>query len=333
MLSSVQQKILKLLAINCRYTNKDIARIVHTSEDAVHYQITKLIEQEQRSYFVVTFDYKKLGFNHHHYLIRLIDPDLIPMDALQRIEEISFINTCFGAYDLQLLLLSRNDSEFYAVKKKVDDLLIGNIDESILLQYFAQFKYTNVVPFIDVPVTLPKNQKNPLYAYAREDYCSLQETLLPAPKFTLLEKKTIRYLLNHPRASYLEIAKKTNQSHESVRQQLYKFVGQGFIANFGIFHYYEKYDYFTHFFLLNVRDLDKKKFTRFVQENKNIFYAAELIGSYNIVLYVTVHTPSEFHEQTRILRKHFGKNLAAIQMLSFQSLIKSTQFPMALLNE
>ena len=42
-----QKRILELLSINCRFSNKDIGKAIGLSEDAVDYQINKLINEDK----------------------------------------------------------------------------------------------------------------------------------------------------------------------------------------------------------------------------------------------------------------------------------------------
>ena len=66
-----QKKILKLLSINCRFTNKDIAKSIGISEDAVAYQINKLINKEKLAKFNIQFFYPSLGYKDYHIWLRL----------------------------------------------------------------------------------------------------------------------------------------------------------------------------------------------------------------------------------------------------------------------
>ena len=163
MLSLNQKKILKLLAINCRYTNKDIAKAVGISEDAVGYQIEKLINKEKLSSFVTNFHLKELGYYHHHYLIRVKDLDKLNIGELQKLKEIFFINTSAGKYDMQLIIAHKEDEELVDIKEQIDALLKDNIAESVMLKYYTQYKFTNMTPIYDVNIKIPQARKNVIY--------------------------------------------------------------------------------------------------------------------------------------------------------------------------
>ncbi|MDP1694544.1 MAG: AsnC family transcriptional regulator, partial [Candidatus Woesearchaeota archaeon] len=113
-----QKQLLELLSINCRFSNKDIAKSLHCSEDAVEYQIQKLITEEKMASFSVQFDYSLLGYTHYHLLIRVRDLN-IKYTLLSKIKEIISINSSYGKYDLQLIVLVKNKAELEKVLAEV----------------------------------------------------------------------------------------------------------------------------------------------------------------------------------------------------------------------
>ncbi len=330
MLALTQKKILKLLAINSWYSNKDIAKSVGISEDTVAYQINKLINEEKYSFFVNTFTFKELGFDHHHYLIRFKDIKDISMKEIVDMPEVFFINTSSGEYDIQLIICHRNDEEFLCAKKKIDELFSGKIAESLVLKFYVQYKFTNIIPEYDVSVTLPKNQKNPLYKLNSPEWHNTLTVPNSVVDFTNGELETIKFLIKNPRASYTEIGRKTNQSYETIRQQVKKFVEKGYLGNFGTFPNFDRLGYYANYVFLNVESIDDKKFGQYIRNNKNIFYAAKLIGKYDVLLYFVSKHPSELHEEIRNLRKLFSNQVISLEMLSFDKIHKSVQFPMVL---
>ena len=66
-----QKRLLELLSINCRFSHKDMGRIIGLSEDSIDYQINKLIKEEEIAKFNVQFNYFLLGYKQHHMWIKL----------------------------------------------------------------------------------------------------------------------------------------------------------------------------------------------------------------------------------------------------------------------
>jgi DNA-binding Lrp family transcriptional regulator len=189
------------------------------------------------------------------------------------------------------------------------------------------------MPDYDVSVVLPKNKKNPLYKLNSSDWHNDRFIPAPANNFTSGELKTIKFLLKNPRASYTEIGRNTAQSYETIRQQVRKFVEKKYLGNFGIFPNFNKFGTYANYVFLNVESLDDTKFGQYVRNNGKIFYAAKLIGKYNVLLYFVSKHPSELHEEIRKLRNVFSNNILALEMLSFDEIHKSVQFPTILFDE
>jgi DNA-binding Lrp family transcriptional regulator len=332
MLTTTQKKILKLLAINSHYSNKDLSKSVGISEDAVRYQIIGLIKKQKLANFINNFHFKSLGYDHHHYLIRFKDITTVNIEQLMLIKEIFFINTSSGRYDIQLIISHTNDEELMDIKEYIDKILAGNIDDSLMLKYYYQYKFTNIIPIYDVAVKLPINKKNPLYKLNKEDWRTIQKIPSPITTFTAGEKKTIQYLITDPQATYTLIGKKTSQSYETVRQQIIKLAKKGHLANFGIFPNFDKLNMYTNYILLNIDQINDEIFGKYIRTNPRIFYAAKLIGKYNVILYFVSEKPSELHDEIQKLRKLFPNKIVESEMLSFDKIHKSVQFPMVLLD-
>jgi len=163
-----QKQLLELLSINCRFSNKDIAKSLHCSEDAIEYQIKKLIEEEKLASFSVQFDYSLLGYTHYHLLIRVKDLN-INYDALFKIKEIISINSSYGKFDLQLIALVKNKDELEKVIKEIKGIL--DFQDIVIAEFHSYIKrFSNILPPIDVDVKIPTNRKNKVYILNTKEY-------------------------------------------------------------------------------------------------------------------------------------------------------------------
>jgi len=90
-----QKKILELLSINCRYTNKDIGKAVGLSEDSVAYQIDKLM---------VHATHLRKSHHNYDYLISILHPLLFGI--ISEIQSCTndktlkkhFLSTCYWVF-------------------------------------------------------------------------------------------------------------------------------------------------------------------------------------------------------------------------------------------
>lgn len=318
-----QKKILKLLSINCRFSNKDIGKAVKISEDSVAYQIDKLINKEKLGRFNVTFYYPLLGYHHYHIWIKLKNLNA-NYEKLSKISSVISINSSFGKFDLQLIILTKTKKQLNETIKEIkNSISIQTLQISKFNSFYKRF--TNILPPIDVNVRLPKNKKD--YIYKLSDRVYAHPDKGTKIKLDNKDRKIIKELLQNPRASYLEISRKTGINHETIRYRIKNYVEKKFINNFGLLHDFKKYNLYTNYFLLNLKKHDEKKFRDFLMMNENIFYCAKLEGGYNCIVYIVSSNPHELGENFSNLMNVLSKSVKKIDLLFLNKIHKYVQFP------
>lgn len=330
-LNLLQKKLLKLLAINCRFTNKDLAKALNVSADTVTYQIEKLIHKEEYAKFYVQFNYSLLGYTHYHYLVRLKDPTKTNFEKLVSNPNITFINSSHGKYDLQIIIASKNEQELNEAIQEINKEIKDNLQESTVCTFTKMHKYSHVIPPIDVDVKIPTNQKNPIYKLDAPDFAHNKQT--ERIELDSTDKKIIKELIKTPRESYLDIGKNIESSHETVRKRIHKFVNEGLIPSFSISQNYSKYDYFSNYLLLRLKTVDENKLKQLVSSSPNIFYCAQLLGQYNLIIYLTSQNPSEFGKEVNSIRSTLSEDILDVELLNFDQIYKNIQIPETALKE
>jgi len=322
-----QKKILKLLSINCRFSNKDIGKSAGMSEDAVAYQIDKLLNHEKIAEFNVQFFYPMIDYTSYHVWVRLKSGKI---EEVKKINEVHSINSSHGKYDFQILVFAKSKRNFIEVLKKIkSNVSIQKIAHSKLVGIYKSF--SNIIPQIDVSVKIPKNSKRFEYALDNEKYPlpSLDKKI----KLDAVDNKIINELMKNPRASFQKLAEATGLNHETIRYRMRKFVKENFITNFGLIHDFSKYGSYVNYFLidLNKKKLDRKKFEEFLNSTRNIFYCAELEGKYNCIVYISTKDPKELGEIYGKFREVLGDSIKEIDMLFMDKILKYEQFPKEIL--
>lgn len=322
-----QKKILKLLSINCRFTNKDIAKSVGISEDSVAYQIDKLISKDKLAKFNIQFFHPMLGYDSYHIWIRLKKDNI---EKMKEIDEVHSINISQGRFDYQLLVFAKNKKEFLEVLKKIKKIIqIQEIKFSKLEMISKSF--SNIIPPIDINIKIPNNNRKFEYILNTEQY-PLGDF---SKKITLdiVDKKIIKALLKNPRASFQELAKMTEINHETIRYRMKKYVKEKIITNFGLIHDFQKYGLFVNYFLINVNknELNEKKFLNYLNSKINIFYCARLKGDYDYIVYVASESPLELGEINNDLILALGDSIKDLDLLFMGKTIKYRQFPVKIL--
>src|SRR3989344_8184039 len=215
-LKARQKQLLNLLSINCRFSNKDMAKSIHCSEDAVDYQIKKLIETEKLASFSIQFDYNLLGYTHYHLLIRVKDLN-INYSILSKIKEVICINSSYGKYDLQLIVLVKHKGELEKVLVEIRNIL--TIEDIIIAEFHSYIKrFTNVIPPIEVNAKVPTNRKNKVYALNTKEYAYAEDRSLVILDAT--DKKIIKVLIQQPRIKFSELSEKTGINQETIRYRI-----------------------------------------------------------------------------------------------------------------
>ncbi len=319
-----QKKILELLSINCRFTNKDIGKSVGLSEDSVAYQIDKLINQQELAKFNVQFNYHMLGYDSYHIWIKL-KSKIDNFSNLSKIQNLIHINSSYGKFDIQLLVLAKSQRELKELLKKIRSVI--PIKELKIAKFRGIYKrFTNIIPPINVKSKIPSNQKNFVYKLNTKLYA---ETPLDKKiNLDYIDKKIIKAILQNPRTNYQELAEATRLNHETIRYRMKKFVDQKFINNFGLIHNFKKYNLYTNYFLINFKRKGfEKKFKEYLATNQRIFYCAKLEGDYDCIIYVLSENPTELGKTYDEIADILNNSVENIDLLFLDSIYKYIQFP------
>ncbi len=318
-----QRQLLELLSINCRFSNKDIAKSLHCSEDAIEYQINKLIEEEKLSTFSVQFDYGLLGYTHYHLLIRVKDLK-IEYGFLSKMKEIISINSSYGKFDLQLIALVKTKEELEKVIKEINNIL--NIQDLSISEFHSYIKmFTNIIPPIEINAKVPTNRKNKVYILNSKEYSySKNRSLITLDN---VDKKIISLILKSPRIKYAEISEKTKLNQETIRYRVNNYVQRKFIMNFGLLHDFKRYGLYTTQLLVKLKDVSKE-LKEFLHKNSHVFYSARLIGSYDAVIYIVSKDPLELGDKLKEVRSILKDDLINMDLIYMEKIYKYTQFPM-----
>ena len=322
-----QKKILKLISINCRFTNKDIAKSVGISEDAVAYQIDKLINKEKLATFNVQFFYPMLGYDSYHVWLRLKNEDI---EKLVGIKQIHSINKSQGKFDVQLLIFAKSFRDFSKVLKEIKKSV--SIQEiKYAKAYEVKKSFSNIIPSIDISVKIPENNRK--FEYQLNDLQYPLGDFSKRIKLNNVDKRIISQLIKRPRSSFQELTQVTGVNHETIRYRIRNYVKERLITNFGLIHDFQKYGLFVNYFLIksNEKKLNEKEFIKYLNSRTNIFYCPKLDGDYNYIVYVVSENPSELGEINNEIRKSLGESIMELDLIFMGKILKYEQFPVELL--
>jgi len=321
-----QKKILKLLSINCRFTNKDIAKSVRLSEDAVRYQIDKLIKEERLGFFNTQFVHLNLGYSSYHHWIRL--PKKVPIDKIKEIPNVNSVNSSFGKFDYQILSYAKTKKQLKETIKRIKSLKPQEYKFSELIDLNKSF--TNVIPSINIEVKIPNNPRKFEYELSDESYALPIKDI--QTKLDKVDKKIIKVLIKSPRASYQEIHEETDINHETIRYRMKRYVKERLINNFGLIHDFKKYGLYSSYILYKAKNLNNEELKQYLEHNKNIMYGPKLKGDYDGIIYVLSENPTELGKIYAEIIDIIGSSLQEVDLIIWDKIHKYVQFPEKELN-
>jgi DNA-binding Lrp family transcriptional regulator len=324
-LTLIQRKLLKLLALNCRYSNKDLAQTLGVSADTVQYQIDKLVAEEY-VWFELHVDCRYFGYEYYQFFVTLSDPtvDVKPIVALPCV---TFVGKTVGQYDYNGTFVAKDAKAKDDALAAIQSVLGSALRTLHVARLGHEYKWTYIIEPFALSVQRPVNKKNPLYARSQENLATVpKEVPMDATDFHILGA-----LAENPRAPYVHIGEQLSLSHETVRNRIKHMIDRGLALNFTIFCNFQKFGYFLHCIPLRVGDFDKKAFSRFTEEKVYFQYATEFEGDFNMMIYVSAKDPEEFAAYAAEIRHFFGEQLYSMQLLYFEKQLKNLQFPTVLL--
>jgi DNA-binding Lrp family transcriptional regulator len=233
------------------------------------------------------------------------------------------VNESYGKYDLQLIALVKTPQELAEAIASVKEIV--HITDIAIAEFHSYLRpFTNIIPPLNVPVNLPRNKKNQLYKLNHKDFLFSKDRSL----VTLddVDKKIIRAFLKDPRIKFSELSEKTGINHETLRYRIGGYVKRGFIVNFGLLHDFQKYGLYTTYLLVNASSFDTE-FMEYLEKEKNVFYAARLMGTYGGIIYLVSHTSTELGEKLKGIRKALGDKLLSFDLIHMEKIYKYVQFP------
>lgn len=194
------KQIIKILEKNSRLPFSKIAESVRLSKQAVINRINTL-HKNLFEYFVVV-DYFKLGLKNTIIFLTLTNVDKEKIKNLEKIENIRWVASFFGEYDLGISVFYNSMTELNKILSKIQKL------------FFADIKTIHSYPVIE----------NLIFSFTFEEpirnFSHIEASDVRPIKMSDQQKNTLRYLSNDIRATYANLCKKLKVSPNTVKHNL-----------------------------------------------------------------------------------------------------------------
>ncbi len=290
-----------------------ISRNIRTSQQRVSYNITQL-EKKKKIDFTTIFDYSKFNLNGYVVLFQILYRNLNEhkkiISFLKEQNEIVWLETLDGKYDLLLFFLTPNPSSFNKALKdilsKYPDTIKNYSIATTIVQYNFQRTYLN---------SKQKEKKFRIIGGDREPL-SLDEK----------EKKICQILNENPRIKIVEISKKINLSATTVLKHLKRLRKKNVIINFkpiikdfnefGIIN--KKIFLKYHNFNIDLED----KLISFCKTHPNITNIMKGFGSWDLIINLEFLKEKEFNKFLVDFRERFEKLIEDFEIINVDKIEK-----------
>ena len=299
------RKILLELEKNARQSSFKIGKKASLPRDVVNYRIKKLEDSGIISHYMAIIDHSKLGqiqFKIYLQLQHLTKPQFEEMlSFLNHKKEVKWIAECNGRWDLIFAIITSTIAEFDAVKTE------------FLAKYSALISTKAITMMVSAQTLkrayLLKDEKiinNEIYQLAGSEKAEFDKTDL----------KVLAALVEKPRASIIDLAKKAGVSTRAFSYKMRKLEDKKIILGYRVALDLEKigYQFFKSFiYLENAPEKRIHAFLGFCGFHPNIIHTVKTIGNWDVEIELEVKNNEEFYEIISDLRDKFSDIIKTIE--------------------
>jgi len=285
--------ILEILSKDARIPLTRIAKQVRLSRDAVDYRIKRL---EKEGVLLKTFanlNFEKLGYYIFHVFFLLDEIDKTKqnklIDYLSNNPNIYRVTEYSDRWDLEIVLIAKNLKNF----------------DRIILDISSQ--YPNLILEKD-KVEIIRIYNSAQLPYKGKEVRILQESEEQS-KLDEKDYKILEILSKDARTSTYEIGKQVKLSSDAVRYRMKRYLEEKIINNYTVLLNLSLLGFQWYTFTMEMKTFDhsnEKKFEEFLRQNPNIIRSAKTLGGWDVLLYIVVNNPKEYHTIIRDIKNLFA---------------------------
>ena len=292
------RKILYELDYNSRQSFRSIGRKVGLSKDSVTSRVKKLQEIGIIKEFVTEFDYLKLGYTalRFYFKFQYITPEIRKeiINYFVNYENSTVVFSIEGSYDLIVLILVKNVTDFYSFWQKTLDKY-GD--------YFAERVYSNYVgeSYYKKSFLLDKKENSSNLINVRG---------FKKVDFDNLDFQILKILTYNSRIPTIEIAKKLKLDTRTVNRRINRLIKSGLILYFTVTLDLDQlgYQYFKVDFFLKKYNL-KHKIIKYVEKNPHLFAVDYTIDYADLELELYMKNLNHLHQFIEDILTKFPKSI------------------------
>jgi DNA-binding Lrp family transcriptional regulator len=288
------RKILYQLDINSRQSFSQIGKKVGLNRDVVAARVKKLHERGIILNFSINFDYFRLGFLPLRFYIKFqyvnneIKKEII--DYFVKSKYTIVVWTLEGSFDLLVLTLVKNISDFYPFWKKTLEKY-GD--------YFEKHEYSNYVGESIYRKSFLIDEKDDRIKFILRRRGEKVE-------YDEVDFQILKLLSDNSRIPTIDIANKLNLTTKTVNERIKRLIKSGIILRFDVVIDWNKLGY--HFFKIDfyLKEYSKiNQIVKYIEMNPNLAYVDYTIGYADLELEFYLSSIGHLHQIVEELYKKF----------------------------
>ena len=312
------KKLLYELDLNSRRSVNEIAKKISLSKTATANRIDSLQKEGIIKQFHTVIDTGKIGYIPFRLLIHLQNTspqkELEIIDFLKNQNNVTWIVSIEGEYDLGALILTKSIEEMNKLWEDINKKYVNHIDKKLLtimtcVHYFSR-------------AYLIKREKN--------EYEILTLTPPTTPKIDKKDLEILQLLAHNARMLIIDIASKINLTPKTVIEKIKRLEKEKIIVGYKTVFNLEKmgYQYYKVHFMLNNLTFEKMvNFKAYLKQNPNVIYEDEVLGGDDIEIEIQINNSQELRGIIDEIRLKFSDIIKDYKILEYYKERKYLFFP------
>ncbi len=297
MLDLKDRRILYQLDLDCRQSNAEIGRKAGLSKEVVDYRVKKLVGDGYITRFATVIDTYKLGISNYKIYAHLENADKNKfaeiIDYLKAQKKTQWIATCSGKWDIIAGYLVRDVYEFNDALKAFDE------------------KYSDFIANREMTETLsvPHWRKDYLLQDSERAPVVLQGGARGEKQLDAVDEEIVKVVVNNARMPTVEIARRIGATPRIVNYRMAQLRKDGVLLISRFFLNLGKLNYIYCKAIIKFKNISKKRHAQFVAycaKFRNLTYAINCVGSWDIELDFEVADFNTFHNIMLDIRDKFA---------------------------
>ncbi len=310
-------KILKELLDNSRMPLSKIGKKVRLSRENVHYRIKNLVQKGIIRDFVVSIDYKRLGFEQYTVFLEFekinAQKEKEIIDYLHKKDHISWIGILAGNWSLTFDIYTKNNDELNRILEEFLMKFRENIGEYSVLEVLDARYYFNKM------INESESKHNTL------------ETV--KTKIDEIDIKILKKLNEDSRNSYVDISEDLKLTPNAINQRVKNLEKSGLIQRYTISINHKTLGFEWHGLQIKLRKQfsdTEKNLKNYLKTDKKVafYYKYSKTGNYDFDVGIIAKNSSELREFINELRNNFYEEIRIYDTFLVLEEVSSHKLPL-----